>query len=310
RAFSSAATPCPTTAPCCSDFGFCGAGTFCLGGCNPFASNSVDACMPAPVCQSSNYTFADLSRIQTTSSAYDGDASKYDWVVDGGNVTASNGAVAMILTETNGGTRLSSTRYVHYGNITARIKAGRWAGVVTAFITMSDIKDEIDWEWPGNDTTQGQSNWFWQGVVRESNNGISDIYENWHDYGISWTPTALSWLVDGKVVRTVAAADSLAGGVSEYPSTPSRIELSIWPAGISSSAPGTVAWADGMIDWTDPDYVAAGNQFEVFVSSVSVTCGDPTAAAAGVEAYVYGANTTTNTPGVAFSSNTTVLSAA
>lgn len=76
--------------------------------------------MPAPVCQSSNYTFADLSRIQTASSAYDGDASKYDWVVDGGNVTASDGAVAMILTETNGGTRLSSTRYVHYGNITAR----------------------------------------------------------------------------------------------------------------------------------------------------------------------------------------------
>jgi hypothetical protein len=26
----------------------------------------------------------------------------------------------MILTETNGGTRLSSTRYVHYGTITAR----------------------------------------------------------------------------------------------------------------------------------------------------------------------------------------------
>jgi hypothetical protein len=107
----------------------------------------------------------------------------------------------MILTEANGGTRLSSTRYVHYGTITARskrlqltpivrtyaiaVKTGRWAGVVTAFITMSDIKDEIDWEFPvctlskiefnsfddcighqGAETTQGQTNYFWQGVMR------------------------------------------------------------------------------------------------------------------------------------------------
>ena len=48
------------------------------------------------------------------------------------------------------------------------MKTGRWGGVVTAFITMSDIKDEIDWEFPGNQTTEGQSNYFWQGVVRTS----------------------------------------------------------------------------------------------------------------------------------------------
>ena len=32
---------------------------------------------------------------------------------------------------------------------------------------MSDIKDEIDWEFPGDHTTEGQSNYFWQGVIRE-----------------------------------------------------------------------------------------------------------------------------------------------
>lgn len=47
------------------------------------------------------------------------------------------------------------------------VKTGRWAGVVTAFITMSSIKDEIDWEFPGNQTTEGQTNYFWQGVIRE-----------------------------------------------------------------------------------------------------------------------------------------------
>lgn len=46
------------------------------------------------------------------------------------------------------------------------VKTGRWAGVVTAFITMSDIKDEIDWEFPGANTTTGQTNFFWQGNIR------------------------------------------------------------------------------------------------------------------------------------------------
>jgi len=41
---------------------------------------------------------------------------------------------------------------------------GRWKGVVTAFITMSDDKDEIDWEWPGATTTSAQTNLFWKGV--------------------------------------------------------------------------------------------------------------------------------------------------
>lgn len=48
------------------------------------------------------------------------------------------------------------------------VKTGRWGGVVTAFITMSDVKDEIDWEFPGANTTAGQSNFFYQGIIRAS----------------------------------------------------------------------------------------------------------------------------------------------
>lgn len=31
---------------------------------------------------------------------------------------------------------------------------------------MSSVKDEIDWEWPGTQVTQGQTNYFWQGEQR------------------------------------------------------------------------------------------------------------------------------------------------
>ncbi|KAI0947729.1 hypothetical protein AcW1_009416 [Taiwanofungus camphoratus] len=309
-------TLCPSSAPCCSPYGFCGSGPdFCFGGCNPLASHSLDSCMPEPVCQSANHTFANFDRILTNATYYDGNASEYDWILDQGqimNTNNSGGELVMLLTQTNGGTRLSSTRYVHYGQITARLKTGRWGGVVTAFITMSDIKDEIDWEFPGNQTTQGQTNYFWQGVIPaqtagETASNLADTFSNYHDFTLDWQPDSLTWLVDGQTVRTLLASEATdnSTGVSKYPNTPSRIELSLWPAGINTSAPGTVQWAGGMINWNDPDYQSAGH-FYAYVSSVSVTCNDPTPPSAGVTSYVYGSNASALTPGIAFSNETTI----
>lgn len=70
------------------------------------------------------------------------------------------------------------------------VKTGRWGGVVTAFITMSDVKDEIDWEFPGSQTTQGQSNYFWQGVIPTPTDGathgnLTDTFSNFHEYTVS-----------------------------------------------------------------------------------------------------------------------------
>ena len=59
------------------------------------------------------------------------------------------------------------------------VKTGRWGGVITAFITMSDIKDEIDWEFPGAKTTEAQSNYFWQGIIRGSSCPYSTTLTEW-----------------------------------------------------------------------------------------------------------------------------------
>ena len=151
--------------------------------------------------------------------------------------------------------------------------------------------------------------------------GLSDTYSNYHDYTvcslnapqalkhiwidisvfyvqIDWQPDTLTFAIDGRAVRTVKRSDTIVNGVSQYPNTPSRIQLrcvdlsilslllqcdslcpsSLWPAGINTSAPGTVEWAGGkdlfsfvniehifdlehhagMIDWNHPDYVSAG----------------------------------------------------
>ncbi|KAF8556833.1 glycoside hydrolase family 16 protein [Imleria badia] len=312
--------PCSSDFPCCSEYGFCGDGYYCLGGCNPLSSNSLNSCAPNPVCQNGNYSLSDTSRILTNATYFNGNASEYDWVLQQGSVlnttSAGEAAIALTLTEQGGGSLLSSTRYIHYGQITARLKTGRWAGVVTAFITMSSIKDEIDWEFPGNQTTEGQTNYFWQGVIPSVTNGITetgltDTYANWHDYTIDWQPDSLTFLVDGNVTRTILAADCINNvtGVTEFPDTPSRIQLSIWPAGIPSEPNGTVVWSGGMINWSDPDYVSAGHFYALY-QSVTVQCNDTTAPGAGVTSYVYGTNSSLDTPSVAFSNASTLINGA
>jgi beta-glucanase (GH16 family) len=239
-----------------------------------------------------------------------------NWVVDKGNIMNTNtsgGELALLLTKENGGTRISSTRYLHYGTVTTRLKSGRWGGVVVAAITMSSIKDEVDWEFPGNTTTQTQSNYFWQGYIpTDKNNGgihknLQDTFGSYHDYTIDWKPKTLTFSIDGKVVRTVQASNTTdPQGVTRYPNTPSRVQISIWPAGIPGVSPGTVEWAGGMINWNNPDYTSAGH-FYTLIKSVTVKCGDPETPGPNITSYKYGKNTTLETPEILLSNQTTLL---
>lgn len=81
-----------------------------------------------------------MDRILANATSYDGNATLHDFVVDSGTAfISSNQELVLTLTQNNNGTRISSTRYVHYGSITATLKTARSAGVVNAFITMSYV---------------------------------------------------------------------------------------------------------------------------------------------------------------------------
>lgn len=60
-----------------------------------------------------------------------------------------------------------------------------------------------------------------------------------------------------------------------------------------------------MINWDDPDYQAAGH-FYALIKSITVNCSDPTPIASNVTSYVYGGNTTSNTPSIDLSNASTV----
>jgi hypothetical protein len=116
-----------------------------------------------------------------------------------------------------------------------------------------------------------------------------DTTKTMHDYCLDWTEDTLTWSIDGNDMRTLNRKDTWnsTSGRFDYPQTPSRVMLSLWPAGLPTNAKGTVDWAGGEIDWDSP-YMKNGYYF-ANVESVSIECYDapPMAKKSGSKAYKY-----------------------
>jgi len=119
---------------------------------------------------------------------------------------------------------------------------------------MSDVKDEIDFEFIGVDLEHAQSNYYWQGALdygNEKNLSVSNTVSNVHTYTFDWQPDSLTWAIDGQVLRTLNRNDTYNSttGQYHYPQSPARVQLSLWPAGLQSNGQGTIDWSGGLVDW-------------------------------------------------------------
>ncbi|KAF9585649.1 hypothetical protein BGW38_001367 [Lunasporangiospora selenospora] len=176
------------------------------------------------------------------------------------------------------GATVSSTRWMLYGTVTARIKAGSpGGGIVSSFIYRSSITgDEIDYEWVGKHPNEVQSNYYWRTLPtmdpkdidythsRRMDVGIN-LSEEYQDYTIEWLPDRLTWYINGQEMRTILRSEV---NETKYPSTPSQIQFSIWDGGLGE--PETIEWAGGPTLW-------GGNQapYEMFIDYVDVKCFSP-----------------------------------
>ena len=95
---------------------------------------------------------------------YLGDADEADWVSSGA-LKNENGNLLMTMPADSTGSLIANNHYVWYGKITSRLKTSRGAGVITAFILLSDVKDEIDFEFVGVDLQTAQTNYYFQGLL-------------------------------------------------------------------------------------------------------------------------------------------------
>ncbi|TVY23545.1 putative glycosidase [Lachnellula hyalina] len=284
--FASSATTCsltqkcPSDTPCCSQYGECGVGAYCLGGCDPRMSFGLDSCVAAPVCESKTYNFNNLDRVMSNTK-YLGDSSKTDWVADG-NPQLYNNNLLLTMAPDSVGTLLASSTYMWYGNVKATFKTSRGQGVVTAFILLSDVKDEIDYEFVGADLETAQTNYYFQGIpqyTHGANISLSDTFNNYHTYEIDWTPDQITWKVDSQEGRTLKRADTWNASTNQwmYPQTPARVQLSLWPGGLASNGQGTIDWAGGLVDWNAADIKNNGYYYATF-QSVTVDCFNATSA--------------------------------
>lgn len=137
----------------------------------------------------------------------------------------------------------------------------------------------------------------------------TDSRQNVHTYTIDWQPDQLTWAIDDKVLRTLKKSDTWneTANAYNYPQTPSRIQLSLWPAGLPSNGEGTIEWSGGLVDWDSP-YMQNGYYFAM-VNDVSVECYDPPSGFSndfGDKAYYYLNEAGTNNT-VAIGNNDTVL---
>jgi beta-glucanase (GH16 family) len=296
-----------------TEYGQCGVGAYCLGGCDPLNSNTLDSCVPAPVCKSQTFQFNNLNGI-VPNTEYLGDASKADWV-SSGTPLPYQGTVLLTMAEGTVGTLLASTHYVWYGKTTAKFTTSAGAGVVTAFILLSDVKDEIDFEFVGTELSTAQTNFYSQGITNcesnrstlcaqilnqcnADNNGMDatlqdDVHVNEHTYEIDWQPDTITWSINGNVVRTLNRADTWndTANMYNYPQTPARVQLSLWPGGLPTNGKGTIQWAGGLVDWNSPYMATAGNTkyYYAAFSEVDIQCYSPPSGAniQGSKSYIY-----------------------
>ncbi|KAF1952914.1 concanavalin A-like lectin/glucanase [Byssothecium circinans] len=263
-------------------------------------SHSFKACVPNPVCKSGNYKLNSLDDVQDIGK-YLGDNSKVNWQSQGTPKVYNKEALLLTMSEDSSGTLLASTFYVWYGKICAKMTTSQGRGVVTAFIMMSDVKDEIDFEFIGVDINNAQSNYYSQGVTdytKTKNLTVTpETVSKSHEYCIDWKPEELKWIIDGKEARTVKKSETwnATAGRFAYPQTPSRVMLSLWPAGKQGNAEGTVLWAGGSIDWHS-QYMTSAGYYAAKVEEVSVECYDPPSGAkkTGSKSYKYTDKAVTN----------------
>lgn len=308
----STSSQCPQDKPCCSQYGECGTGAYCLGGCDIQSSFSIDSCAPMPICENKSYTWDNLDN-SVLNTKYLGNATAADWTYSGFPKT-EDGNLLMTMPKNSVGTLFANNHYIWYGKISGKIKSSRGKGVVTAFILLSDVKDEIDYEWVGADLTAVQTNFYWQGVLDWHNSANAsvngqDTFDDWHTYEIDWQPDQTQWIIDGTVMRTLKKSDTWNSTANrfQYPQTPARLQMSLWPAGQAGNAQGTIDWAGGEIDWNSQDIQEKGYYYAT-IGQVDVTCYSPPSGTqqTGNNSYIYTSDVAL-VNNVAISGNSTVL---
>ncbi|KAJ3251565.1 hypothetical protein HK103_002244 [Boothiomyces macroporosus] len=251
-------------------------------------------------CLSQTIDFSDTSRIfdmgglPTLTDIKGLDVSRYDMTMDynSQNIKIIPGSgVRLDLTPNKAGgdpvgTRMSSTRFMQYGKVSAVLKAPAVSGIVITFISMGpqlpdpnvDLSyvdpsggDEIDWELLGSDPLHAESNIFYRGIpeygIRSGTHPLSNNITEFHKYTIDWKHDLINFLIDDQLVRTyyknsTLATDSRSATEQFFPNRAGKFQISIWSQASNTWAGGAAKFANGV------------DSYSAYYKSIEVECYD------------------------------------
>ena len=79
------------------------------------------------------------------------------------------------------------------------------------------------------------------------NDGVANTDTEWHTYGVEWTPSGVSWLIDGRVIFTAPASQAKPGAAQ--PALP--MQLALQSQNLPGS-PGSASHSETMtVDWVE-----------------------------------------------------------
>ncbi|KAI1106933.1 hypothetical protein F4804DRAFT_272531 [Jackrogersella minutella] len=167
--------------------------------------------------------------------------------------------------------------YMLGGRYDVEMKIAPGQGVISSATLWSDIQDEIDYEFSGNQFGQTpfppqdgmwavETNVFAQGKMWDGAATYQkDAYkpaEQFHKYSVEWDENHVDWYIDDKVIRSIQAKDTPSGFT--FPQSPMKIQLGVWGGGDPSNNYWTTQWAGGQID-------TKGAPYTMYVKSVNIT---------------------------------------
>ncbi|KAI4865281.1 glycoside hydrolase family 16 protein [Hypoxylon rubiginosum] len=167
--------------------------------------------------------------------------------------------------------------YMLGGRYDVEMKIAPGQGVISSAVLWSDVQDEIDYEFSGNQFGEKpfppkdgmwsvETNVFargkmWDGAAAYQKDSFKPA-EQFHKYSVEWDESNISWYVDDKVVRSIQAKDTPSGFA--FPQSPMKLQLGVWGGGDPDNNHWTIEWAGGEIDMK-------GAPYTMYVKSVNIT---------------------------------------
>ncbi|KAK9388631.1 concanavalin A-like lectin/glucanase domain-containing protein [Lipomyces mesembrius] len=169
----------------------------------------------------------------------------------------------MTINQLGDGPTVASDFYIFFGKVEVVAQCAPGTGIVSSVVLISDDNDEIDLEWTGGDAYHVQTNYFSKGQTGSYDRGgmtdVANPQSTFHTYTIDWNRDSITWYVDGAVARVLPS-----NAPEGYPQTPMQIKIGSWVGGSPDNAPGTIAWAGGLTDFSQAP-------FNFYIQSLKVT---------------------------------------